>query len=73
MLIFFFSSDSCGPFHKHFTVVTYGRSKISCTVLCMHAPVQHFQKALAYFAMDGREGSFTLATLVGNNANDSNT
>jgi hypothetical protein len=37
--------------HKHFMLVDYSPSKISNTVLCMHASMQHFQQSVAYFAM----------------------
>jgi hypothetical protein len=39
-------------FYKHFRHVNYSSSKISYTIAhCMHAPVQCFQNALAYFVM----------------------
>jgi hypothetical protein len=43
--------DTCGRFHKRFTYVTYSPSERCCVVRCMQAPVQCFQKALAYFPM----------------------
>ena len=37
---------SCGPFHKHFTSVTYYPSKISLAIHCMHALMQWFQNEM---------------------------
>jgi hypothetical protein len=40
-----------GQFNNHFTSVIYSPGKIICTVIhCIHAPMQCFQNALAYFA-----------------------
>ncbi len=44
-----YNIDTCGQFHKHFTLVTHSYFKISCIKNCMHAPMQCFQNALAYF------------------------
>ncbi len=41
----------CNQFHKHFTIVTYGPCKKSCTVHCNQGPMQYFLNALTYFAM----------------------
>jgi hypothetical protein len=42
---------TCGQFHKHFTLVTYGPCKISWTIIrCLHVPMQYFQNGPAYFA-----------------------
>jgi hypothetical protein len=41
---------SGGQFHKRYMGATYGPSKLSLTVYFMHAHMQHFQNALAYFA-----------------------
>jgi hypothetical protein len=38
---------TCGQFNKHFTSVTYGPSKVSCTVHSNQAPIQCYQNALA--------------------------
>ncbi len=41
--------QSCDPFHKHFTLVIYGPSKKSWTIIYyMHAQMKCFQNALAY-------------------------
>ncbi len=46
-----YSFDTCGQFHKHFTLVTYSLSKIKCTIHCVHFPIKCFQNALTYFAI----------------------
>jgi hypothetical protein len=44
-----FNINTCCQFHKHFMAV-YDPNKVSCTVHCMHAAMQCFLNALAYFA-----------------------
>jgi hypothetical protein len=46
-----FKCVASGQFHKNITGVTNSPSKISCTIHCMHAPMQGVQNVLAYFAM----------------------
>ncbi len=44
---FYKKIDTCGQFHKHFTLVTY---KLCCAIHRMHVPMQCFLNVLAYFA-----------------------
>ncbi len=40
-----------GRFHKHFTRITYGPGKISCTICCVNVSTLGFRTALACLAM----------------------